>query len=189
MERRFEQMGPAMRVLAARRLGINTTQPRIMAEMLRSRSHVGSAYRRLSETRAWEFVSVLVEHGGDWVPRHPVLESLSSRLREWLPFEEETTKGWRVEPEVAHAMARWVNTERFSLVTLLGRADEDSLAALLATYGIPARGAFTRRLTRLVDLIVASAASERAALVPIAEETMRRGVIDSARIAGVRIPE
>jgi hypothetical protein len=187
MEARFDQMGPAMRALAARRLGVNTTLPRIMAEMLRSYGHVGSVHRRLSETSAWDFVSVLVEAGGQRVKREEAFEELAARVATWFPLDE-TAEGWRVEPEVAHAMARWVHTERYAYATLLGRADEETVAGLLRRFDIAPTGSVTGRR---VDLITRLLAEPRSApsLRTLAEETVRRGPLPADRVAGVRIPE
>ena len=129
MEQLIAGWPPAEQALGAHRWGLPITTPRVLAGLLRNPKTAGRVCRRGADAGSPQLVRLLVEHGGNPVPRSSALEVEARRLRGWFPFHE-GEDGWTVPIEFALAAFRFRERERFFIATLLprlSRADTDEL--------------------------------------------------------------
>lgn len=119
--------------------------------MLRPRS-AQRIYRRAMESGATQLTRLLVEHGGHGVPRLPALESEARRLRDWFPVDE-SAEAWSIPFDLATAMARSMERERFFVATLVARVSDEGVRAALDELAIATLGSAVRQRRALVRAV------------------------------------
>ena len=135
MEQLISEWPPAEQALGAHRWGLPITTPRVLAGLLRNPKTAGRVCRRGADAGSPQLVRLLVEHGGNTVPRLSALEEEARRLRGWFPFSE-SEDGWCVPIEFALSAFRFRERERFFVATLLPRLSRADTDTLLTELGI-----------------------------------------------------
>lgn len=149
----LSRLSPAHREMSSRRWGVAFTNPAAMAGLLLHPRAALRIFRRATESGAAQLTRLLVEHGGHGVPRMPALEPEARRLRDWFPFEE-TEDGWAMPFDLATAMARSLERERFFAATLVARVNEEQIRAAIEELGVGAIGSPVRQRRELVRALL-----------------------------------
>lgn len=155
MEQLLAGWPPAEQALGAHRWGLPITTPRMLAGLLRNPTAAGRVCRRGADAGAPQLVRLLIEHGGNPVPRQSALEFEAARLRGWFPMTE-TEKGWSVPMEFALAAFRVWERERFFVATLLPRLSRPDTDGLLRELDIPKLSTHAHRVRMAAEKIAAS---------------------------------
>lgn len=146
------QADSATREMSAARWGLARMTPRVSAAMICQPRNAQRLVKRAGEAGAPQLVRLLIEHGGGPLPKHPALEPEAERLVGWFPLLEDE-HSWSLPHDLAAAMIRSAEVERFYSVTLLARAPESELRALIDELGLPLAGSRTTVISRLADVI------------------------------------
>jgi hypothetical protein len=153
------QADPATREMSFARWGLPRASPRVSAAMVCQPRYAQRLMKRTAEAGAPQLVRLLVEHGGGPLERFAALEPEAERLVGWFPLLGDEHFWW-IPRDLAAAMIRSVEFERFYTTTLLARAPESELRALIVDLGIAAAGSRATLVDRATTAIVALPAGD-----------------------------
>lgn len=176
-------MTPSQLRVSALRWGIPRTTARVMAaHLVRPRAAL-RVYRRASEAGAGQLARLLVEFGGQPVPRVAELELEADRLLGWFPIVE-SENGWSVPSDFASALWKQSERQRFFASTLLARLPDEDVRDLLSELGGTPTGSTLRQrreiLARLGNVHV-----DPAAIADAADEVEELQSLRSRDVASV----
>jgi len=155
----LEELSRAQLLLSAHRCGVIATTRRAFAAAITQPQTALQVCQRGEDARAGQLVRLLVEYGGNWVPRCGELEVEAERLAGWFPFVE-TERGWRAGSDFATAATPFGKRERFFAATLIGRLSPGGVRLMAENLGTDLRDAPRQACHHLHDAILHSMTSE-----------------------------
>lgn len=158
-----------------------------MVERLSAPEAARELARRVHEAGAGELLRLLIEYGGSPLPPYPELQPEADVLAHW-GIAKIDARGWQLAGEMVVALRNEAEWERFFLVTLLQRLDEDDFVALHAQLGVVASGSKAARVTRLMQAVCASA-DPAVVDVTACEQTIDLAALPVVDIASVSFAE